>query len=443
MSTTLTSGVGLAFDSTAVIDAMVSAEKVPKVAIQNKQAATQNQISLLGGIISQLQSFGTLAKGMATVAGAQAYAAKSSNEGSVSASVSGAVRAGAYKVNVTQIATAQTSASTQLDSDTAGIAGSGTLTLQAGSGSPINVDYDATDSLSTIAAKINAQAGGIASASVLYDGSKYRLVVDSKQTGSAGAIAFSDSGSSLAMGTQVAAQDAKLTVNGLDVTRSSNSVSDVIPGLTLALNDVSAGPVTLSVTGDNSATASKLSALIDAYNSVVRNVNSQTTYSGAKLGPETLFGDRSVVALRQNLGSVLSTSYTANGATTSVGMIGIKLNSDGTLTLDQDKLTAALQKDPKAVQNLFVGDRNNGLAKSLNDLVDRFAGTSGVLTLAKTNRNDNLGKLAAQIAKIEDRAELMRTQWTSQFAKLDALTQTYKSQQSYLTQLANAANNNR
>ncbi|HEX4461512.1 MAG TPA: flagellar filament capping protein FliD, partial [Polyangia bacterium] len=381
-------GIGANFDAETLITNMVTAEKAPETAMQTHQTDLKSQISTLGSIASGLQSLGTAATALSTTDDVQSISATSANSSIFTATAAATATAGTYNISVSALASAQTSVSKGFATDDAGVAGSGTLTLSVGGKTPpYSVDYGSNDTLASIAASINQQAGGEINASVIYDGSNYRLLVTGTASGTANAITFGDSSNTFKMTTPQPATDASFSINGVNMTRSSNNISDAIPGVTFNLQSTTptGGAATqLTVGTDSSALTTKLQALVAAYNSVASVVTSQLSYNGTTMGEDTLFGDSTIQGLEQQMGGLFATSITTStGGSISAGDLGLSLNTDGTITLDTTKLSQTLTSNPAAAQQLLVGtDGTNGLAAQINSMVNQYTqyGTGALVT---------------------------------------------------------------
>ncbi len=157
-----------------------------------------------------------------------------------------------------------------------------------------------------------------------------------------------------------AAQDASFSVDGVDYTRSSNTVSDVIPGVSMTLlstNDATTStPANISVAEDTSSVSGTISNFVTAYNGVVDYINSQNTFTPdstnaegtAQSSPE-LFGNYALTSVQNQLSSMLNVN--SNGK--SLADVGITVNTTGELVVDSSQLQAALQSDPTTVASLF------------------------------------------------------------------------------------------
>ncbi|MGN6371249.1 MAG: flagellar filament capping protein FliD [Phycisphaerae bacterium] len=224
------------------------------------------------------------------------------------------------------------------------------------------VTVSTTDTLSDIATKINDLGIG-AAASVINDGSAgtpYRLSISSKNSGQAGRIVFDGSGAGLETTSLVKGQDAVVLyggssngTGGLLTTSSKNSISGLIPSLTLNLTGV--GTTTVSVTNDTSKITTAVQGFVDSYNKVVQNIADATKFDqNNPANNGVLFGNSTVQQVQEALGAFVNQSYSGYGSITSLADVGITVGQDGTLSLDTDKLSTVLATNPTDIQKLFT-----------------------------------------------------------------------------------------
>jgi flagellar hook-associated protein 2 len=400
---------------------------------------------VLGSIASALKALGDASDALNTPAKIQPSSATSADSSRVTATASASATTGSYRLSVDKLAAAQTSVSAGFNSNTDGIAGTGSLQLTVAGQSPVTISYGASDSLSDIADKINQQLGDNASASVLFDGSKYHLLLSGDATGAASTIAMTEGGSGLGMTTTVPARDALFSLNGVSMTRASNVVADALDGVTLTLqSETPAGgaATTVYVGPDTSALQKKVQAFADAYNAVISKVSAQLSYNGKTKGADTLFGDSSIQGLEQRLTGLFATSYnSADGSKLTGRDLGMALNSDGTITFDGAKFTQAATSNPKNVQRLLVGDGAAGLTGAVGGMVKQYTqyGT-GLLVSSQATKQKQIDNYSNRIADIEDRAATLETTLRRQFAQLDKTMASFTSQQSYINSLFASSN---
>lgn len=415
------SGLVSGLDSTSIITSLVNAAKASETQYTNQQSTLSAQQSAIQGISASLSSLGTFAQSLEIPSTSQLMTATSSDP-HITVAVSGDAQAGTHSMRVDQIATAQTVASRTFTSDTAGILGTGSVQISSGTGSSATtatVSYGANDTLDTIASKINEANAGV-NASVLYDGSSYRLIVASTSAGTANAATFADSGDSLGLSdpnnVTVAAQDAKVNIDGIEVTRGSNIIDDALPGTTLTLNSAQAASdpnTTVSVTTDTTGITSLLNTFVSNYNSVASALDVQMSYNQSSTTQSPLFGDSTMRQLQSSMEALASESLGGMNLT----QLGITIDQNGNMSLDSDKLTTALQKTPNAVTQLFS---SNGFATAVYNMTNEYTDPENGVLAAKTNSiTDQNKELQQDITQIEDNATAMQTRLQNEFNQLE------------------------
>jgi flagellar hook-associated protein 2 len=211
---------------------------------------------------------------------------------------------------------------------------------------------------------INA-SGADVTASVIDDGSAvnpFKIVIQGNQAGSANAVSaftYRNPGGGGAQITEVtfsaaqAASDASVTVDGITYSRSTNTISDIIPGVSLNLESLGSG--TLTVTTDNTAIAGNIQDFVDAFNKLTGFIDEQTEFNPETFATGILFGNSSVQSLESNLRRIATGQVTGTGGTYEfLSQIGITTQDDGKLALDEVKLDAALTTDLNSVVSLFT-----------------------------------------------------------------------------------------
>jgi len=432
------SGLSSGIDTASLVTQLVAAERSPVNAITSKQSDLTSQKSIVGSLSSALSSLGTVVQGMNLASELQPRTAASSDAHVTVAASSGAT-ATVHDVVVQQLARGQITGSRTFSSASAGVLGAGTLAWTAGSATG-SISYAATDSLAAIASKINDANAG-ASASVLFDGTSYRLMVAATATGTAGAPKFTETGDALGLSVaaniKIPAKDAIATIDGVDVTRSSNVISDAVAGLTFTLVSPHATTdqsTTVSVALDTTSLTKQLNSLVTAYNAVNGALHVQLDYTGTKKGTNTLFGDSTLRQLQGALGSIMSSGYGAStSSANTLGAIGLTRGKDGALTLDSTKLASALATNPNAVSDLFV---TGGFAKAMTTMTDAYTRAGdGVLAGKTLSLTSQFGLLQKQADQINAHADALQIQLQAQFTALETSMSNLKSQSAYLTSI--------
>lgn len=387
-------GVGSGLDLSSIVSNLVNAEAVPtenRLFRQEKDATTE--LSAFGALKSSLSLFqaslGNLQSSMVfdakkfTISDSSVFTAKTENS----------ANPGNYSIEVSAIAQAQslaTNAATAF-TDVNDTIGTGTLTIQFGETStgPYAFTADtskATQTITVSAANNNTTLSGMRDyindndfgmqASIVNDGNGYRLLMTSDSTGAKNSmqitvtsdgdgndndnsglsqLAFNASAQT-GVGQTVAAQDAALSINGLDITRETNSVSGAISGVTLDLLKADVGNlVKFSVSENTQPAKNSINDFVSNFNDLVINMNTLTAYDAETGSAGILIGDSTVRSIANQLRRVISDSVSQlSGDLRSLADLGITTNSStGTLDIDETILNDALSNFPEQVEALF------------------------------------------------------------------------------------------
>jgi flagellar hook-associated protein 2 len=225
------------------------------------------------------------------------------------------------------------------------------------------------------------------------------------------------------------------TLNPVTLQRSSNVVTDAIPGVTLSLlKTTGSGTVSVNVTQDNGAVKESIKKFSTAYNDIVKFVNERTTYDVATKKGALFFGESTAKGFLSQLRQALSFPVSGLTSYSSVGEIGFKTERDGTITVDEAKLDSVLSSNYKAVRSLFINQAGvAGVAQRVNVAIDAIDDIStGSLTVRKNALTSQLSSLTAQIGRKEDALSAYEESLKRQYAALDGLLSRLKGQTTFL-----------
>lgn len=461
-------GVGSNLDLSGLLDQLATSERAPITALQKQQVSYNAKLtgySRLQGALGTLQSAASRLSDPKLFEGARVT---SSTADVLTATGSANATPGSYTANVTQLAQAQSLVAAGRASATAAV-GAGTVTISWGTISggtldaatgkytgaafttdaarePVGIEIGATTTLEGIRDAINAKTELGVSASIVNDGSAtpYRLVLTSTRTGENASLKLDVSGDPALQGliandpagTQnlqqtAAAQNAKLTVNGIAVTSASNTVADAVQGVTLSL--LKAGSSTLGVQRDTASVGNAISDFVNGYNALQSTARSLTAYNAETKSGAALVGDGTVRMIQTRIRTVLNTPQA--GALQTLSRIGVEFQKDGSLKIDSDKLTKALNENLAGVAELFsTKNAAGGLGKTLSDLVEGFSKTDGALDAASAGLKGSLQRLDERISAESDRVDATVARYRAQFSQLDLLMSRMTATSSYLTQ---------
>ncbi|HMM47999.1 MAG TPA: flagellar filament capping protein FliD [Miltoncostaeaceae bacterium] len=418
------SGLGSGVDTASIIEKLMKLERQPITRLESQK----KQIETRRGVVQELNGLlGKLRDAAAKLHSPTAFrgtAATSADPSVAKATTGASAPAGTYNITVNALAQAHTMASGTAPPLVAGQALDITV-----DGTTSSVTIDAGDTLASLAAKINADDAGGASASVVND----RLVLISRTTGSAGGISVGgDAAAGFGFTTTKAAQDASATINGLTVTSAGNSIAGAIADTTITLGKV--GTTTLTVGLDTEGAVKDVKAFVDAYNGLMSNVRRSTAYDPVTKNAGALQGDQAINQIGYQLRSVAGSAVSGLGSgLDSLAQIGITAARDGTLSLDEAVLTQALTNDAAGVRSVFGRDdgvagigSGDGIARQIGELAKSLA--DDVLGSRLNGFGASLKRLDDRIAANEQRLELREKTLRAQWAAMDKAVSALQSQ---------------
>lgn len=454
-------GVGSGLDVQSIVSQLVAIEKQPLKQLQTKATSFQTQLSLYGKIKSQASALGDAGALLAGASGWNSQKASSSNAAAVGVTASTSASSTAFSVEVQQLARAQSSASLGITKDVpAGAVGN--LTIELGAWSEDNssfissssvpvpsVTIAATDKVGDIASKINASNAGVV-ATVLRDGLNERLVIKSTTTGmssgfrlTAGAglsgLGFTNPSDSTALtGVDFVGQtalDAKVKINGIAVASATNKMTDVVPGVTLQLNQVTTSTVDVSVASDQDAIQKNIQGFVDAYNALNSTLADATKYTAATKTAGALQGDATTLGLQSALRSMMGS--TSTGSTFSyLSDVGVERQTDGSLKLNTTKLTSA-QQDLPNLKNLFTADNGNastnGFGLKVRDFSRGLVAFDGLVSNKSTALQGSITRNSKDQDRVNERATRVESQLLKQYTALDSKMAQMNGLSSYVT----------
>ena len=449
-------GVGSGLDVQSIVSQLVAIEKQPLKQLQTKASTFQTQLSLYGKIKSQASALGDAGALLAGASGWNAQKATSSNAPAVGVTASTSATSTAFSVEVQQLARAQSSASLGIAKDSP-VGAAGSLKIELGSwsetaipafspGSSVSVTIAATDTVSDIASKINAGNAGVV-ATVLRDGTNERLVVKSTATGlSSGfrlntpadtglaGLGFTNPSDGVGFVGQTA-MDAKVKINGVSVASATNKMTDVVPGVTLQLNQVTTSAVDVAVANDQDAVQKNIQGFVDAYNALNSTLADATKYTAATKTAGALQGDATTLGLQTALRSMLGS--TSSGSNFSyLSDAGIERQTDGSLKINTTKLTSA-QQDMSNLKNLFAADNGNsstnGFGLKVRDFSRGLVAFDGLVSNKSTALQGSISRNSKDQERVNERATRVESQLLKQYTALDRQMAQMNGLSSYVT----------
>lgn len=439
MSTPITLSGFNNIDFNSIINALMQQASIPVTNLQTQQQTLQTQNSNYGTLASKLGALETAANQLAATNSVLGTSVTNTNPSAVSLTTSTTTPQGTYSVVVNSLAQAQVTASTTTyaDSDSTTVASGGSITIGSAT---VNVTGNTT--LQGLADAINATANIPVTASVVQKSpGTYELVLTGNNTGTANAFSITNNltgGAGITFGANAQnATDASATVNGLTITSSSNTIESAVPGGTLTLEEADpSSTVTLTVTQDTSAGKTLVQNFVTAYNDLESFIQSQQQ-AYLKGDSTSIANDGLLRSLSINLRGLLGGSGGTDATYQYLAEVGIGFDSSGNLTFDSGTFdTAAAGTLINDVQALFSGtDGTNGLFSSVDDLLNGYVGSGGLVATQQTQITDQVAQIGQQIANMQNQLDLQRQSLTQEYAATDTTISALNNQASSLSGL--------
>ena len=434
------SSLGSGLDIPSLVQQLVGAERAPiENRIARSEGATKTQLSAIGALKGVFSNLRTALDKLRKEDGSNARTTHVPEKAGFTASAGPTAAVGEYDIEVLALATAHKLTSAGMSADAK--VGTGKLTIQAGD-ETIEVEIkEGHNTLADIRAAINtAAAGKGVSASLVNADDGQHLVLTATDTGSEGALRITtqggngglsalvyDPGVQTSMTQTVAATDAKVKVDGLERKSSSNSLTDLLPGVTLNLTEAKPGETfTLKVDTDDAALKTTLQSFVSAYNATIAMTRSVSAYNPETKTAAALTGDSMVRGLQSQLRNLASEQVVDFKA------LGLKINTDGSLSLDATQLDKGLAEDPTLLSRMFGGDDSYGA--SLDTMLDSVLENDGLLDARSDSLNARMKIYDNQYDDLDRRMETLQARYTAQFTAMEQLVTKLQGSSGFLSQ---------
>ncbi len=469
-ATISSAGIGSGLDVNSIVTQLMAVERQPLTKLETVSATLQTQVSVFG----QLQSaISALHDAAAPLYKADSFAmtnATSSDPNGVAAATTTKAVPGTYSVSVTSLSASQAVVS-PVGQYTAAtdVVGTGSLTITLGAWSADRTTFTAKagataitipigaseNTLAGIRDTINAANAGV-SASLVTDASGTRIALSSSASGADNGFQVSvtddDLNNTDAAGlsrlayapgtTQMtfaqAAANTEATINGIAVSASGNSLVNVVDGITFNLSKVTTTPVTVNVTRNTDSIKTQLSKFVSAYNQLNQFLSDATKYDPATKQAALLQGDGTTVGIQNQLRSLLSQSSGASSVYTSLSSLGVQLQKDGSLKIDDAKLTTAMANLPEITKALSNVDAttpaNNGFAKKFAQWTDDLLGVSGAVPGKTKSLQARIQSNQKDQERMNDRLAGIEKRLRAQYSALDSTMANANALSKYVTQ---------
>lgn len=437
MATTSSLGIGTGVDLQGMLKSIMSAERAPITALDTKITAANSKISVFGTLKSKLDTLQSAAETLQFPSRLSAVTAESSDSSVLGSSAAFTATPGSYQAVVTQLAKAQKNVSTGYGTSTT--FGPGNLDFTVGGTPAASITFEAGMTLEQVSTRINGAKIGVTATLINTSDGNQRMVLTSDKSGASNGFSLEATSSLPATsgiglttfdgGYAQVAQDAKMTLDGLEISSSTNTFASSVSGLTLTA--VKEGTSTITVKNDESKITSAVQAFVDAYNAVTTTIKTNSTYNAATKTAQAFSGEASIRSVQNGLSDTrtLIPPELSTGNITKLSDLGISVQQTGLLTLDKAKLTAAIGTSASAVTNAL-----SAYGKSFSEKIAGMLDSGGVFTNRVSSLNSSVTRFKDNQANLEVRVALVEKRYRAQFTALDKLVSSMQSTSSYLTQ---------
>jgi flagellar hook-associated protein 2 len=464
-------GIGSGLDVNSIVTNLMAVEQRPLTQLQTQASDLSSRLSTVGKMQGYFAALQTKANALTSTTLWSSTLATSSDAAAVKVSTGTNAAAGSYAVAVSKLAVGQTVTGGTLASSSSTLS-TGSLTIELGSygagspaagftaksgATPVTIDIGSGEtSLTALRDKINAAGAGV-SASIVSDASGARLSLRSKDTGAENAfrisvaettddgnaatglssLGYDASAASSPMNRTTLAGNAELTVNGIALSSASNTLNNVVDGLTLSLQRTTTSDVEVDVTADTASVKTAVTDFVAAFNTLATFIGAQTAYNADSKTAGALQGDQATLALQHQLRSVLNEGSSASSAWSRLSDVGLSLKTDGTLGTDATKLDNALGNLVE-LKKLLATDgatsAESGFVRRYKNLSDAALGSTGVFQ----SRTDSIQASVTRNNKSQDamqkRLTLTEARLRAQYSALDTKMASLNNLSSYMTQ---------
>ncbi|WP_445776252.1 flagellar filament capping protein FliD [Shewanella sp.] len=441
-------GIGSGLDISSIVSVLVDAEKSPKETLftqkENKISAKVSGIGTLKSALSKFQDAavklqsGELLNQRTVSNGGSSYFTATADQYS---------QPGNYSIKVEQLAKSQKLAGATVADPTQGV-GEGSLAFTV-NGESFSVAIGASDSLSAIASKINnASDNKGVSATVIKSDSGSRLVFTSTDTGTDNQMvvtATDNSGTALSdmfngtnLETLQDAQDSIVYIDGQKLTSQSNSIEGAITGVTLSLTKADVGETsTLTISQDTDSVKTNIESFVSAYNALITSMNTLSSFDVDSNTSAALQGDSMIRSLESQLRKTVSQRVSVDGVESALYELGISTDSEGKLSIDDTKLTAAVTSNMSLVEGVF-STSDTGLAYQFDNIVESYTKVGGVIDTRNNSYTEETSRLTDQREAFALKMEQLEARLLKQFNAMDLIVAQLNQESSSLTDRLNS-----
>ena len=447
-------GIGSGLDVESIVSQLMAFERRPLVSLQKQLTDIDARVSAFGELKSALSTFQTAMQDLSTPSALKVFNSTSGNDDVFTASATNTAAASSFQIDVIRLAERHKFASAELlDTDTLGGKKNDALNIQVGSdpANTLTVDLGTASTLGDIRDAINTDAAnpGVSATIVFGNNGNQKLVLTARDSGAENALTLSYKGKVTVadfgfqeinnIGGNTALLDAEISVDGYSVTRATNTLDDVITGVTLDLHNADPGiPYTLDIARDTVTVAGSVQAFADAYNGIMTAIDT--------LRDKELATDSALFSIERGLRSVINTPATGlNSGFSYLAEIGVTFSREGVMTVNATNVERALANNFNAVSELFSTD-GQGFANRLDTLVDSWLDIDGLIDGRTDGLDSRKRLLESREESLEYRMGQVEAALFADFSRLDTLLGGMQVTSDFLAQqlqlLPNFSNNN-
>ena len=357
----------------------------------------------------------------------------------------GEANEGTYEVTVTSLASPEKMRSNSTYDTKASEVTAGTLeiTLDGETDDSVIITIDQGDTIADVADKINASDAAV-NATLIFDGSDYRLQVVAEETGyttdtASEALVITEnytgaSGNQLGLVEVSAATNAVVNVDGLDMEFQDNALDEILEGVTIDLKGL--GTTTFAISNDKTGTKENIQAFVDVYNETMEIIRKHLTVTENSDRNSSLNGDTSISTLKAKIQDIIGTAVSGvDGTFSALSHIGITTEATGKLKINDDDLDEAMDKDLKSIGELFATD-DTGMTDRFQELTELYAESlEGLLKEKKDSLSDQKSYYQDRIDSIEIRLESIEARLVRKFSDMEVAISMLQAQGQSLTGL--------
>lgn len=455
-------GAGSGINTTEVVNSLVEAERAPLQAdLDRMKERADLKISAYGVVKSALNDLRSAFDQLNDVRDLKSFSVSNSKPDDLSFVASTSVEAGSYDIAVTQLADRDSWVSGSFAASDTQINAASSITLSFTSSSGTKTVNVSGPTPTAIVEAVNDSDQGY-TAKLIDTGASSNpyVIVFEGETGASNAFTVSatdsttgDPATDFSVASQVrTAADASLSLNGVTVTRSSNTITDLVDGATITLNQTFSGSAAVNIVADTSQTKTALTDLVSTYNSTFEllgqlssNEESDDELVGS-LSTDTNF--RSILTSIRRV--VTAESSASVGSMTHLSSMGVSMTREGTLEIDETRLDTALSSNfDDMVTTLTAGtndqtpfgEASRGIAGDASALIQNFLKSTGSVSQSIINAQSRKSEYETRLADLEARMDRVKERYVAQFSAMESIVNQMKSTGDYLTNQFKAMNN--